>query len=77
MTRNYPSRIPSPGEGPFIRTSEVPQNASLLGLAPIGVRWHAVRKRGRIVPDGNCPPGEFATTHVLINGVWHERSDET
>lgn len=64
--------LPAPGEGPQVRWADVPPNCGLLGLAPIGVRWGARRINGRIRPEGDCPPGEFAVTHAYIDGQWKE-----
>lgn len=68
--------IPSPGEGPFVARSEIPNKAPLRGMAPIGVPWHAKMVRGQVKPDGDCPPGEFALTHALVQGRWHEVTND-
>ena len=65
------ARIPV-GEGPFVKLADVPRDTALLGLAPIGVRWHGSMKKGKVVPYGNCPVGEFALTHAWVRGEWHE-----
>lgn len=64
--------LTSPGEGPFVAISEIPDGATLMGMAPIGIRWSGLKKRGVIVPDGDCPAAEFAITHAMVNGAWHE-----
>ena len=61
-----------PGEGPTVAFADIPRNTALRGMAPIGVPWHAVMKNGQVRPDGNCPVGEFALTHAVVNGEWHE-----
>lgn len=68
-------RLPAPGEGPFVNFTDIPKDTVLLGMAPIGVPWHADMKKGKVVPAGNCPVGEFALTHAMVKGKWHEVND--
>lgn len=68
------NELPYLGEGPTIQWSNVPDGAALYGMAPIGVPWHAVKKCGRVKPDGNCPRSEYALTHACVKGQWYEVS---
>lgn len=45
-----------------IKLEDLPDGARILGLAPIGVRWHATWNKSSQTwkPDGNCPAHEFA-----------------
>lgn len=65
-------RIPAPGEAPRVLWKDMPKNCDLVGLAPIGVPWRAKRINGKITPEGNCPPGEFAVTHAWVDSMWKE-----
>lgn len=57
----------------MLKFSALPNGTRLLGMAPIGVQWEAEKTaRGKLKPDGNCPPGEFCITHALVNGEWVE-----
>jgi hypothetical protein len=58
-----------------VKRSDIPNlpNGTLLrGLAPIGVRWFGLVKRGKVVPDEGCPKGEFALTDAWVGGTWVE-----
>lgn len=39
------------------------------GLAPVGVPWTGVIRKGRVVPAKGCPSGEFAVTHIIQGRV--------
>lgn len=53
------------------RFDDLPDGTRLRGFAPMGLRWEAVKTgKGRLKPDGNCPPAEFSLTHALVNGRW-------
>lgn len=50
--------------------AELPVGTRLRGLAPIGVRWEAVKTRDGIRPAGNCPASEFVVTHAERGHWW-------
>lgn len=45
-----------------VKLEDLPDNARIRGMAPMGVVWWATWNKGRQQwkPDGNCPPSEFA-----------------
>lgn len=58
-----------------MKRTDIPNETRLRGLAPIGVRWFGVMKRGKVVPDKPCPRGEFALTDAWVGGTWVEVTD--
>jgi len=55
---------------------DVPDGTALRGLAPLGVRWTGVKRKGRAAPSatfgllrwGSIAKSEFAPTHALLDG---------
>jgi hypothetical protein len=46
----------------------LPTGTAVAGMAPIGVRWGAIRTTRGLRPDAGCPRGEFAPMYAEING---------
>lgn len=54
-----------------IRLCDIPRGTTILGLAPIGIRWTAtVTRGGRVKPEGNCPACEFYPCYVFLKNTW-------
>jgi len=60
-------RWPEPGVLPKINRQEIPVGSTILGLAPIGIRWMATMTKNGIKPEGNCPRSEFVPCFCTTN----------
>lgn len=65
-------RWPEPGVHPKIAVPDIPVGASVLGMAPIGVRWMATMTRKGPKPDRGCPRHEFVPCFTQVDNEIRE-----
>jgi len=58
---------PDVGTLPKISRYDIPAGSTILGLAPIGIRWMATMTKNGIKPEGNCPRSEFVPCFCTTN----------
>lgn len=63
---------PMPGEHEAIQLTDVPVGSTILGMAPIGVRWLAKKTKKGVKPEGRLPACEFAPCFTEVDGVVRE-----
>ena len=61
-------RWPEPGTLPKIQRNEIPVGSTILGMAPIGIRWIAKMTKNGIKPEGDCPRCEFVPCFASTPG---------